>query len=596
MANMADQAHRRAPANQTEENPSANNHAYEELRHLIIAPEQEELADIQERLDDRARRTQDVSSVVAEAISMRRDQHGERALAQALAPTVQETLRESVRRDPHPLADALFPVMGPAIRKSISEALRSMLESFNEALEHSLSVRGMKWRIEAFRTGKPFAEIVVMHSLLFRVEQVFLIHRHTGLVLNHVVAREVATQDASMVAGMLSAIQQFVRDSFNSKNDESLDRLDVGELEVWIEEGPDAVLAAVIRGHAPSDYRLAMKEALEEIQQRYSSALENFKGDAAPFLSAEELLRRLLAAQHREPAAQKKPRAALATIAVLCILLVAYFGYSIYLMVEWSRILHAVRGQPGIVVLSYDHEGGRYHIQGFKDPLAPDPNTLLKQAGLDPRTAQFDLAPYYSLDDSIVAQRARQLLNPPEGVTLSESHGELHVEGIAAPQWISRAQERAPYIAGVTSVDTSQLQNSHLLQLNGPKSSIESMILVFPIGRAELEPGQESSVAQAQKGIREIVEKASHLGEQTNVELTGHSDSTGIEGTNMLLSQERADNIRSILIRGGVQPSNLHTRGVGATQPLRPEDTEENRRLNRSVTARITFTPTASGN
>jgi OOP family OmpA-OmpF porin len=122
------------------------------------------------------------------------------------------------------------------------------------------------------------------------------------------------------------------------------------------------------------------------------------------------------------------------------------------------------------------------------------------------------------------------------------------------------------------------------------------MILVFPIGRAELEPGQESSVAQAQKGIREIVEKASHLGEQTNVELTGHSDSTGIEGTNMLLSQERADNIRSILIRGGVQPSNLHTRGVGATQPLRPEDTEENRRLNRSVTARITFTPTASGN
>ena len=208
--------------------PPGNNHAYEELRHLIIAPEQEELADIQERLDDRARRTQDVSSVVAEAIIMRRDQRGDPALAQALAPTVQETLRESVRRDPHPLADALFPVMGPAIRKSISEALRGMLESFNQALEHSLSARGIQWRLEAFRTGKPFAEIVLMHSLLFRVEQVFLIHRHTGLVLNHVVARSVPTQDASMVAGMLSAIQQFVRDSFDSKKEESLDSLNVG--------------------------------------------------------------------------------------------------------------------------------------------------------------------------------------------------------------------------------------------------------------------------------------------------------------------------------------------------------------------------------
>ena len=74
---MADQAHRRAPTGQAQENPPGNNHAYEELRHLIIAPEQEELADIQERLDDRARRTQDVSSVVAEAIIMRRDQRGD---------------------------------------------------------------------------------------------------------------------------------------------------------------------------------------------------------------------------------------------------------------------------------------------------------------------------------------------------------------------------------------------------------------------------------------------------------------------------------------------------------------------------------------
>jgi OOP family OmpA-OmpF porin len=187
-------------------------------------------------------------------------------------------------------------------------------------------------------------------------------------------------------------------------------------------------------------------------------------------------------------------------------------------------------------------------------------------------------------------------LHPPEGVTLSENHGELHVEGTASPQWISRVQERAPYIAGVASVDTSHLQNSHLLQLNAPKSAVESVILVFPIGRAELEAGQENTFAQIQKGIREIVDRANRLGEQTTVELTGHSDSSGIEGTNMLLSQERADNIRGALVRGGAPAANLHTRGVGATQPLRPEDTEESRRLNRSVTFRITFTPTSSGN
>src|SRR5271170_5935292 len=235
---MAEQAQRRAFEAQAQEKPTDNNHAFEELRHLIVAPEQEGIASIQDRLDNLEKRTEDVSVVVAEAIQMRREKGDDLALADALAPTIQETLRESVRRDPHDLADALFPVMGPAIRKSITETLRGMLESFNEALEHSLSWRGIQWRVEAFRTGRPFSEVVLMHSLLFRVEQVFLIHRETSLVLNHVVAPAVATQDASLVAGMLAAIQQFVKDSFESQRSNSLDRMDVGELEVWIEEGP----------------------------------------------------------------------------------------------------------------------------------------------------------------------------------------------------------------------------------------------------------------------------------------------------------------------------------------------------------------------
>src|SRR5580692_4840243 len=94
----------------------AQRRAYEELRHLIVAPEQEGIASIQERLDNQEKRTEDVSAVVAEAIQMRREKGDDLALAAALAPTIQETLRESVRRDPHVLADALFPVMGPAIR------------------------------------------------------------------------------------------------------------------------------------------------------------------------------------------------------------------------------------------------------------------------------------------------------------------------------------------------------------------------------------------------------------------------------------------------------------------------------------------------
>ena len=88
--------------------------------------------------------------------SMKRmeEKGGDEALSVALAPTIETALRESVRKDPATLADALFPVMGPAIRRSILETLRSFLESFNQVLDQSLSVKGLKWRLEALRTAE----------------------------------------------------------------------------------------------------------------------------------------------------------------------------------------------------------------------------------------------------------------------------------------------------------------------------------------------------------------------------------------------------------------------------------------------------------
>jgi OOP family OmpA-OmpF porin len=589
---MPEQAQRRAPISPTPESRPEDKQALEELRHLIVAPEQEGLQEIRDRLDSMERRAEDVSSVVAEAIQMRRDQGDDQALAEALAPTIQETLRESVRKDPQVLADALFPVMGPAIRKSISETLRAMLESFNEALDHSLSLRGIQWRIEAFRTGKPFAEIVLMHSLLYRVEQVFLIHRETGLVLHHVVAPSVATQDPDMVAGMLSAIQQFARDSLKSAGQETLGSMNFEEVEIWIEVSPDAVLAAVIRGHAPSDYKLAMKEALENIQQNFSSALANFKGETGPFSAAGDRLHQLLEARFKEKQGGKgKPRAAIIAGAVALAIILGWVGYSSYLLWEWSRFLAALHQQPGIVVISGNKSGGRFHVQGFRDPLAQDPGKLLSEAGFDPKKADLELMPFYSVDDVIVLRRAKELLHPPTGVRLSEKNGELRAEGAAPSKWIAHFEERAPWIAGVNAIDDSHLQNSDRIEFNRLKSALESAVLVFPLGRTELETGQQAALAQDEKDLRGLLLAAEHLGGTVTIEIVGHTDSTGVEAANLPLSRQRADRVFNMLRGAGVKAENLRPRGVATSEPLRTEDTEVGRRYNRSVTFKVAFSP-----
>lgn len=581
---MAEQAQRRAPASQPDENPPNGTRAYEELRHLIVAPEQEDLAKIHQQLDDPQRRARDVSSVIAEAINLRR-KGDESALADALAPTIQDTLRESVRKNPHDLADALFPVMGPAIRKSITETLRSMLESFNEALESSLSWRGIRWRIESIRTGKSFAEIVLMHSLLYRVEQIFLIHRETGLVLNHIIAPAVATQDPALVAGMLSAIQQFVHDSFESPNEDTLDSFTVGEMQVWIEQGPHAVIAAVIRGHAPSAYRVSLDETLEKIEGDYASALASFKGDASPFHTTTDQLHALLESQYREKQEpSKKPRLAIAALALILILVASWVVYVTVQTHRWAVFSSTLASHPGIVVTGVEKSGGRWHIHGFRDPLADDPSGELTRSHLAAQDASFELSPFYSMDSAIVLRRAGRLLDPPTSAQLSIENGALAASGAASSSWIEKFSARAPLIPGVTSLDTSRLRNEDAAVL-------ESIVLTFPLGQAVPDPGQDAAVARAREKIHVLQHFADATNQTLSISLVGRTDSTGIEGNNMVLSRQRAGRVASILFPAGSPAGLFDLRGVGPSQPLRSEDTEEGRHLNRSVTFLVHFSP-----
>src|SRR6476661_710462 len=162
--------------------------SFDELRALLVGPEQRELMALQAHLLDPAIQVRDVSRVLPDAIALR---SSDPQLTRALAPSIESALTASVQRDPRPLADALFPVMGPAIRKAIEHMFASMMESFSRTVEQSVSWRALRWRLTAWRTGRPFSEIVLLNTLQYRVEQVFLIHAESGLLLQHVTAAAV---------------------------------------------------------------------------------------------------------------------------------------------------------------------------------------------------------------------------------------------------------------------------------------------------------------------------------------------------------------------------------------------------------------------
>jgi outer membrane protein OmpA-like peptidoglycan-associated protein len=433
---------------------------FEELRRLLLSKEREQLQDLQDRLASKEQRSRDVAAVLPEAVKLSRERGED--LTRALRPAVESSIRESIEQRPGAFVDALHPIIGPIVRRSIAESLRRLLQSLNQTLEHTFSWRGLKWRFEALRTGRSFAEVVMLRSLVYRVEQVFLIHRQTSMTLLHVAADAAVTRDADMVGGMLSAIQDFARDSFATGKNSALEEFKVGELEVWIAPGPSAYLAAVIRGTPPRELRNTLEEAIDSIHILKGPALASFKGDAAAFESLRPELEACLRAQY---SAEDKPgrtgRAGF-LLTALAALIAAAIVMAVRSEMRWKNFLARLSDQPGIVVTDA-HKGwfSASRVSGLRDAASNDPAVLARQAGLDPTHIRFDWKDYLALDDPSVQRRFEQRFGVPPGTEIFLNHGVLNVAGRVPYEWMDRVRHDAIMLPGLTRVVDAEAKISY---------------------------------------------------------------------------------------------------------------------------------------
>jgi len=563
--------------------------ALAELRQILFHAERDEIVSLRERVDDPAQRARDMSEVLPEAVQMRAKGGTDEKLIEAFRPTVERTLKESVQRDPQVIADALFPAMGPAIRRAITEYFRQLVQSFDQAMQHSFSVQGIKWRFEAMRTGKSFSEVALLHSLVYRVEQVFLIHRESSLILQHLVAPEVSAQDSDMVSGMYAAVRDFMKDSFGAgEKEKERDALEakLGDILLWAEIGPKAAVAVTSRGEPPQALHRKLSEVLEYIHSAYGAKLDEFKGNAAAFDGTCEQLSSCFLSQKREHATPPpRPYFVYSLLTVVAV----FAAWRIFLGVEdwrWGQFVDRLREQPGYTITGFDRGWFRryYEIRGLRDPQSEDPFGLLQKQGLDPALADFQLSSYYSLDDALVQKRTITLLAPPPGVTLAMESGVLRARGEAPAEWSHALESRALLIAGVKAVDASGL----LLPGQGDFARQRGLIagdrILFGAGSAEIRADQRAALDAVVAHVKTLDRLAQEMGEELSVEVVGHTDSTGPDSTNQRLSQYRAGRVVQVLVRGGLRAEIFHVRGAGISEPLAGEGSEAERQINRCVT------------
>ena len=72
-----------------------------------------------------------------------------------------------------------------------------------------------------------------------------------------------------------------------------------------------------------------------------------------------------------------------------------------------------------------------------------------------------------------------------------------------------------------------------------------------------------------------------------SIEISGHTDDTGNEKSNLELSRKRAEAVVHFLVSQGIDAKRLNAIGYGQTRPQLPNITEENRKINRRIEWRI---------
>lgn len=500
------------------------------LRELLIGPEQRRLDELSDELHSTELSPEELADRLPEAIALRGSRDDQ--LGRALGPTIETAMRESIRRNPEEMATAIFPILGPAIRKAIAETMAALVRSINAAVEQSLSVNGIKWRIEAWRTGVPYPEIVIRHALVYRVEQVFLVHAETGLLLEHVAAQDLQIDDADLISSMMSAIGDFVRDSFRPGEGATLRTFSVGEHTVQVEAGPRALLAVVIRGQAPDSLLLRQQDTLETIHLEYASQLADFSGDSEPFESARPLLatclETVLVTQSKEARERAWMRWALPLLFVVLVIAAFWVRSSM----RWNAALKALRAEPGLVVVDASRGLRNWTISGMKDPIARDPRVVIAGAGISPPALSGRWQRFLSLDPEIVAARQRH------------------------------------------SVDS-------LRQL------VDGERVLFDAGSADLSPSAVVRLAETAPLIRQL-EQATLAAGGVRVELTGRADPTGPDVTNTALAQTRVANVARWLESAGIDSSRLIPNPIATARPLMSTDPAERARINRSVSFKVT--------
>lgn len=511
---------------------------WNELKNLLLEEETIRIETLEKRILQPEEFAKSISEVLADAVQNTSDK---KRLSQKLYPIVEQSIYKSVQKNPESLADAIYPVMSPAIRKAINDAMRKITENVNKSVNSGLSAQTLKWRIQAMFSGQSFGEIVLKNSLVYQVTEVYLIHSDSGLLLAHLSHKEGDNPDGDMISGMLTAIRDFVGDSFKVDKSESLETIRVGEFSVIMEQGPHAILACVVKGETSMKLRSIIRSTIEEIHKEFGPELISFSGDTSNISDATQLLRNCLITEldKDDKPGQSKMKW---VILLLGFFLFLFLGYRAYWGIQWKKLKTTIENANYEIIQS-GRNGRNFSLLGV-DAAGFGIDSIIDSCKIPRDRLKIVLVESASNSIEKIESRIHRILendlNIGVRVELQDGHPALFIHGNTSAERVRQLMNWLPFFCEGYNLSFDDLVSDEYIALWDVKKDIESILLLFHSGSVNLISGQDYTIVRLNELLRRMDQLCDELNESWKLDICGSTDEIGTRRDNILLEDRRA--------------------------------------------------------
>ncbi|MCG3211342.1 MAG: hypothetical protein FOGNACKC_04986 [Anaerolineae bacterium] len=268
------------------------------------------------------------------------------ALVATVTPVISDAIRRKIRDARDEMVEALYPIIGQTVVRAVSEAIRDLRRDVDSRMRLTFRPAALARRVQATASGISTGELTLREALPFQVTDLFLIHLETGLLLWHNSTNPNHSPDTDLISGMLTAIRDFVAESFGRDKTGQLDEIQYGDQRILIEAARYSYLAVVVDGIEPPGFRAIIRERIIEIDLANENIWRKYRGEATTLVSVEEPLRSLFDSTEPAPLSRRQKWALLvgALLLLLCSVGSCFSG-------RWVWLALNNRSTPVVIIM-----------------------------------------------------------------------------------------------------------------------------------------------------------------------------------------------------------------------------------------------------